>query len=85
MPDDLLTTNEMSAYLFGAYKVRISPGALTTRRCIGADGPEFIRVGRAVFYRRSAGDDYAARVMSGPMRSTKDAATPAINGETVPA
>lgn len=75
MPNDLLNTDEMSHYLFATYGFTITPAALAWRRSRGADGPEFIRVGRAVLYRRRAGDDYASRAMTGPLRSTRQSAT----------
>jgi hypothetical protein len=78
MPDDLLNTHEMSQYLFDTYRIKIRPGTLRARRSEGIDAPEFIKVGHNVFYRRSAGDAYAKRAISAPMRSTRDQRVPAI-------
>jgi hypothetical protein len=85
MLDDLLTTKEMCAYLLEKYQIRIRPGTLRARRCMGLDAPEFIKVGNTVWYRRSAGDAYARRAVSAPMKSTKDEVRPAITAESATA
>ena len=72
LPDDLMTTPETARYLAAAHGIRVTSGALRTRRCLGLDGPEFLRVGRSVFYSRASVDQYASVAVSGPMRSTRD-------------
>jgi hypothetical protein len=67
-----LTPAEAVAYLRDRHGVRRTIATLAKIRCIDRSGPQFVRIGRrAIFYSIDALDEYAGRIVSAPMRSTK--------------
>lgn len=60
-----------SAYLLARHGVRIAPATLDKWRCLGG-GPEFQKLGRAVFYQPESLDAWIAAQISNPRRSTSD-------------
>ena len=70
----LRNTRQASDYLFEQYGIIRSPAYLAKLRVIGG-GPEFRKVGvKQVSYEEPALDSYAESLISGPMRSTSEAA-----------
>jgi hypothetical protein len=70
--DPLLPPPAASGYLAAA-GVRHAPSTLNNMRSSGG-GPEFVRLGRWIFYSRSALDKYVRGLSSPPLRSTHEPA-----------
>jgi hypothetical protein len=73
MTTDRLPPQAASRYLADTYGIANSVDTLARGRCVGT-GPEFIRIGRAIRYSRTALDAYARRITSPLMRSTHEPA-----------
>jgi len=69
-----LDRHEASQYLLENYGIRRSPGTLAKLASIGG-GPSYRKVKRAVIYDPAALDEFAAAIISAPMRSTSDNGT----------
>ena len=63
---------EASAYLAEVHNVPVAVATLSKWRCVGG-GPEFLKFGRYVMYPRDSLDEWVARKLSQPYRSTSQA------------
>jgi hypothetical protein len=70
----LLRPKEACSHLLERHGIRRAPETLSKNRCLGLDGPEFVKIGRQVFYSTDALDAWARRITSEPRRSTRDSA-----------
>jgi hypothetical protein len=66
-----LRRRDASAYLAEIHGLQEAPTTLAKRACLGG-GPVFELFGRIPYYRTEALDDWAAKRLSGPRRSTSD-------------
>jgi hypothetical protein len=73
--EPMLPPPEASAYLRAKHGLRRSIAALAKIRCVCDDGPEFVKVGRSIYYPTPGLDEYALRSISAPRRSTRLIAT----------
>ena len=66
-----MNSREASAYLHDRWHIRRSASTLAKYRCVGG-GPEFRKANRDAIYEPAGLDAYAAKILSGPMRSTSE-------------
>lgn len=67
-----LAPPEASAYLKARWGIQHKPSTLAKLRCTRSDGPVFRKAGRSIIYTNKTLDEYAAELLSEPMRSTSD-------------
>jgi hypothetical protein len=73
-PTRRLPPPEAHQYLRQTHGISRTVQTLAKIRCTRDDGPAYVRDGRRVLYETDALDEYAARVLSAPRRSTREVA-----------
>jgi hypothetical protein len=73
MSKQLLSQSEAVAYLRDKHDLAVAERTLIKKRCTGG-GPAFRKFGRVALYEPRALDDWVARMLSPPLRSTGVAA-----------
>lgn len=64
-------TNAASKFLLDEEGVKLAPGTLRKRRCVGG-GPRFYKAAGAVFYSESSLREFAATIRSPEVSSTSE-------------
>jgi hypothetical protein len=65
-----LPPKEATDYLLNEWGISRKPTTLAKLRCLSSEGPAFVRAGGAILYSPASLDEFARKLMSGPMTST---------------